>query len=88
MLLKGATHVVIKTGEDLVWWGVVMLTPLFAHVAINNCCVSCERLFNPELKRRVVAALSNNAGYVIARSNEAKAIGIKMADAEFICGRT
>ncbi|EDM36232.1 nucleotidyltransferase/DNA polymerase involved in DNA repair [Pedobacter sp. BAL39] len=57
---------------------------MFAHVDINNCYVSCERLFRPELERRVVVVLSNNDGCVIARSNEAKAIGIKMADAEFI----
>lgn len=57
---------------------------MFAHVDINNCYVSCERLFRPELEGRVVVVLSNNDGCVIARSNEAKAIGIKMADAEFM----
>ncbi|MDQ8052250.1 MAG: Y-family DNA polymerase [Pedobacter sp.] len=46
--------------------------------------MSCERLFRPELEGRVVVVLSNNDGCVIARSNEAKAIGIKMADAEFL----
>ncbi|WP_295770910.1 Y-family DNA polymerase [uncultured Mucilaginibacter sp.] len=57
---------------------------MFAHVDINNCYVSCERLFKPELEGRVVVVLSNNDGCVIARSNEAKEIGIKMADAEFM----
>ena len=57
---------------------------VFAHVDINNCYVSCETLFNPTLKGKVVVVLSNNDGCVIARSNEAKALGIKMADAEFI----
>jgi DNA polymerase V len=57
---------------------------VFAHVDINNCYVSCERLFDPTLEGRVVVVLSNNDGCVIARSNEAKAIGIKMADAEFM----
>lgn len=57
---------------------------MFAHVDINNCYVSCERLFDPGLEGRVVVVLSNNDGCVIARSNEAKAIGIKMADAEFM----
>lgn len=57
---------------------------MFAHVDINNCYVSCERLFRPELEGRVVVVLSNNDGCVIARSNEAKALGIKMADAEFM----
>ncbi|MGY3211877.1 Y-family DNA polymerase [Mucilaginibacter sp. HD30] len=46
--------------------------------------MSCEALFNPTLRGRVVVVLSNNDGCVIARSNEAKAAGIKMADAEFI----
>ena len=57
---------------------------MFAHVDINNCYVSCERLFDPTLEGRVVVVLSNNDGCVIARSNEAKAIGIKMADAEYM----
>ncbi|MFD0793729.1 Y-family DNA polymerase [Mucilaginibacter litoreus] len=57
---------------------------MFAHVDINNCYVSCEVLFQPQLKGRVIVVLSNNDGCVIARSNEAKAIGIKMADAEFM----
>jgi len=61
---------------------------VFAHVDINNCYVSCETLFQPHLKGKVVVVLSNNDGCVIARSNEAKAIGIKMADAEFIVRKT
>jgi len=60
---------------------------VFAHVDINNCYVSCETLFNPTLKGRVVVVLSNNDGCVIARSNEAKAAGIKMGDAEFLVRR-
>ena len=61
---------------------------MFAHVDINNCYVSCETLFQPQLKGRVVVVLSNNDGCVIARSNEAKALGIKMADAEFLVRKT
>lgn len=61
---------------------------MFAHVDINNCYVSCETLFNPALKGRVVVVLSNNDGCVIARSNEAKAAGIKMGDAEFLVRKT
>src|ERR1700744_772384 len=60
---------------------------VFAHVDINNCYVSCETLFNPQYKGRVVVVLSNNDGCVIARSNEAKSLGIKMADAEFMVRR-
>lgn len=47
-------------------------------VDCNNFYVSCERVFNPRLRRRPVIVLSNNDGCVIARSPEAKAIGIKM----------
>jgi DNA polymerase V len=61
---------------------------VFAHVDINNCYVSCETLFQPQLKGRVVVVLSNNDGCVIARSNEAKAVGIKMADAEYLVRKT
>ena len=44
----------------------------------NNFFVSCERAFNPSLNGRPVVVLSNNDGCVVSRSNEAKAIGIKM----------
>lgn len=44
----------------------------------NNFFVSCERLFRPDLVRQPVVVLSNNDGCVIARSNEAKALGIAM----------
>lgn len=57
---------------------------MYAHVDINNFYVSCERLFRPELNGKVVVVLSNNDGCVIARSNEAKALNIKMGDPEFM----
>jgi DNA polymerase V len=44
----------------------------------NNFYVSCERVFQPRLLRRAVVVLSNNDGCIIARSNEAKALGLKM----------
>ncbi|MBQ5731156.1 MAG: Y-family DNA polymerase, partial [Bacteroidaceae bacterium] len=44
----------------------------------NNFFVSCERVFNPSLEGRPVVVLSNNDGCVVSRSNEAKALGIKM----------
>lgn len=44
----------------------------------NNFFASCERVFRPELNGRPVVVLSNNDGCVIARSNEAKALGIRM----------
>jgi len=52
--------------------------PLYALVDCNNFYASCERLFRPELKGKPVVVLSNNDGCVIARSNEAKAVGIPM----------
>lgn len=47
-------------------------------VDVNNFYVSCERVFIPKLERKPVIVLSNNDGCVIARSNETKALGIKM----------
>lgn len=52
---------------------------LFALVDCNNFYVSCERVFNPKLEGQPVVVLSNNDGCIISRSNEAKALGIKMA---------
>lgn len=49
----------------------------------NNFYASCERVFNPSLNGRPVVVLSNNDGCVIARSNEAKKLGIKMGDPYF-----
>lgn len=52
---------------------------MYALVDCNNFYVSCERLFNPALNHLPVVVLSNNDGCVVARSPEAKALGIKMA---------
>jgi len=49
-----------------------------ALVDVNNFYASCERLFRPDLKGRPIVVLSNNDGCVVARSAEAKAMGIKM----------
>ncbi len=51
---------------------------VFAIVDCNNFYVSCEQVFNPKLVGKPVVVLSNNDGCVVARSNEAKALGIKM----------
>jgi len=51
---------------------------VFALVDCNNFFVSCERAFQPGLEGRPVVVLSNNDGCVVARSNESKALGIKM----------
>ena len=51
---------------------------MFGLIDCNNFYVSCERLFRPDLKNRPVVVLSNNDGCIIARSNEAKTLGIRM----------
>jgi len=51
---------------------------MLALVDGNNFYVSCERMFRPDLLGRPVVVLSNNDGCAIARSNEAKDLGIKM----------
>src|SRR5262249_8483354 len=51
---------------------------LFVLIDCNNFYVSCERLFQPALLGKPVVVLSNNDGCVIARSDEAKALGIPM----------
>jgi DNA polymerase V len=53
---------------------------VFALVDCNNFYASCERVFNPALRTRPVVVLSNNDGCIIARSAEAKALGLKMGD--------
>lgn len=56
---------------------------MFALVDCNNFYVSCERVFNPALRGRPVVVLSNNDGCFIARSEEAKAIGLAMGAPAF-----
>ncbi|MCU0386830.1 MAG: SOS mutagenesis and repair protein UmuC, partial [Flavihumibacter sp.] len=51
---------------------------MFALVDCNSFYCSCERLFRPDLENQPVVVLSNNDGCIIARSDEAKAVGIKM----------
>ena len=50
---------------------------MYGIVDCDNAYVSCERVFRPDLEGKVVVVLSNNDGCVVARSNEAKALGIK-----------
>jgi len=58
---------------------------MIALVDCNNFYASCERVFNPALIGKPVVVLSSNDGCIIARSNEAKAIGIKMGEPLFKC---
>lgn len=57
---------------------------MFALVDCNNFYPSCERLFQPNLNKRPVVVLSNNDGCVIARSEEAKALGIVMGTPAYL----
>jgi DNA polymerase V len=56
---------------------------VLALIDVNNMYVSCERVFKPALNGRPVVVLSNNDGACIARSNEAKDLGVKMAQPWF-----
>ena len=56
---------------------------MFALADCNNFFASCERVFRPDLRGKPVIVLSSNDGCAIARSNEAKALGIKMGDPYF-----
>ncbi len=50
---------------------------MYGIIDCDNCYVSCERVFRPDLVGKPVVVLSNNDGCVVARSNEAKKIGVK-----------
>jgi len=50
---------------------------MYGIIDCDNCYVSCERVFRPDLKDKPVVVLSNNDGCVVARSNEAKRMGVK-----------
>ena len=56
---------------------------IFGLIDCNNFYVSCERVFRPDLEGVPVIVLSNNDGCAVARSAEAKALGINMGDPEF-----
>ncbi|MCX7551139.1 Y-family DNA polymerase [Xanthomarina sp. F2636L] len=56
---------------------------MYALVDCNNFYASCERVFNPSLRNKPVAILSNNDGCVIARSDEAKVLGLPMGAPAF-----
>jgi len=57
---------------------------MFFLIDCNNFYASCEQVFQPELKNKPLVVLSNNDGCVIARSKEAKEMGIKMGDPAFL----
>ena len=61
----------------------IQYTKKIALVDCNSFYVSCERLFNPKIRKKPVVVLSNNDGCIVSRSNEAKALGIKMGEPYF-----
>jgi len=61
----------------------ILRTKKIGLVDCNSFYVSCERLFNPKIRKKPVVVLSNNDGCIISRSNEAKALGIKMGEPYF-----
>ena len=61
----------------------IQYTKKIALIDCNSFYVSCERLFNPKIRKKPVVVLSNNDGCIISRSNEAKALGIKMGEPYF-----
>lgn len=61
------------------------MTLQIALVDCNNFYVSCERVFRPDLKTTPIVVLSNNDGCAVSRSNEAKALGIRMGQPWFEC---
>ena len=58
-------------------------TKKIALIDCNSFYVSCERLFNPKIRNKPVVVLSSNDGCIISRSDEAKALGIKMGEPYF-----
>ena len=61
----------------------IQRTKKIGLVDCNSFYVSCERLFNPKIRKKPVVVLSNNDGCIISRSTEAKALGIKMGEPYF-----
>lgn len=61
----------------------IQCTRKIALIDCNSFYVSCERLFNPKIRKKPVVVLSNNDGCIVSRSNEAKALGIKMGEPYF-----
>jgi len=59
------------------------MAEVFGLIDCNNFYVSCERVFRPDLEGVPVIVLSNNDGCAVARSNEAKLLGVKMGDPAF-----
>ena len=62
------------------------MSAVFALVDCNNFYTSCEKIFYPALQEKPVVVLSNNDGCIIARSEEAKSVGIKLRKDEFAKG--
>ena len=64
-------------------WGTANTSPPLALVDVRSMFVSVERVLDPALRERAVIVLSNNDGCAVARSDEAKALGVQMGDPWF-----
>ena len=64
-------------------WGTASTSPPIALVDVRSMFVSVERVLDPTLRELPVIVLSNNDGCAVARSDEAKALGVKMGDPWF-----
>lgn len=70
-------------GRDYRFHAQIQVNRAIALVDCNNFYVSCERVFNPQLEGKPVVVLSNNDGCAVARSNEVKALGVRMGQPWF-----
>jgi len=70
-------------GGDYRFHAQIQVNRAIALVDCNNFYVSCERVFNPQLEGKPVVVLSNNDGCAVARSNEVKALGVRMGQPWF-----
>ena len=59
---------------------------MYGIADLDNCYCSCEKVFRPDLEGKPIVVLSNNDGCVVARSNEAKKMGIKEGTMYFHTG--
>ena len=59
---------------------------MYGIADLDNCYCSCEKVFRPDLEGKPIVVLSNNDGCVVARSNEAKKMGIKEGTPYFHTG--
>ena len=86
MILKSIANQIYLYGEWLPKLFIMYIknkNKVFALADCNSFYASCEKVFNQSLENKPVVVLSNNDGCIIARTSEAKALGIKMGEPLF-----